>query len=112
MKSIKLSEEGALMRLSTNLAFEDIYHSVIVLANPASQLKDSAAPEDIKRKVIRADQLIEYIKGLNKEYKHKTENLGIGLFRSGLKHGLSVEADMRWISLSAMVSSLVIRKLL
>jgi hypothetical protein len=76
MKSIKLSEEGALMRLSTNLAFEDIYHSVIVLANPASQLKDRAAPEDIKRKVIRADQLVEYIKGLNKEYKHKNGKSG------------------------------------
>lgn len=46
--------------------FYDVYQSIVVLANPKTILKASYAPKEIKRQVIRADQLIAYIKEVNK----------------------------------------------
>ncbi len=43
------------------------YRSVVVLANPKTILNDRYAPKVIKSQVIRADQLIEYIRTVNKE---------------------------------------------
>ena len=42
--------------------FEKNYQSVVVLANPKSCLNDKYAKKEIKQKVIRADQLISFIK--------------------------------------------------
>ena len=42
--------------------FEKGYQSIVVLANPKSCLNDKYAKKDIKQKVIRADQLVAFIK--------------------------------------------------
>lgn len=42
--------------------FESIYKSIVVLANPKTILNDRFAKKEIKEQVIRADQLIQYIK--------------------------------------------------
>ncbi|WP_310603731.1 NERD domain-containing protein [Anaerosporobacter sp.] len=44
--------------------FDSKYKSVIVLANPKTILNSRYAPKETKDKVIRADQLIQYIKDM------------------------------------------------
>lgn len=45
-----------------NMGFNDDYHTIVVLANPKTVLNDRYAKKEIKNQVIRADQLISYIK--------------------------------------------------
>lgn len=47
--------------------FENYYKSIVVLANPKTILDMKYAPKETKSKVIRGDQLIEYIKKMNSE---------------------------------------------
>lgn len=47
--------------------FPQTYRSVVVLANPKTILNDKNAPEDIRKKVIRLDQLVSYIKQVEEE---------------------------------------------
>ncbi|MBR5202011.1 MAG: NERD domain-containing protein [Clostridia bacterium] len=48
--------------------FEQSFKSVVVLANPKTVLNARFAPKEIKNSVIRADQLVEYIKKTNANY--------------------------------------------
>lgn len=50
-------------------AFPKIYRSVIVLANPKTVLNDRNAPEEIRKVVIRLDQLVSYIKRIEEADK-------------------------------------------
>lgn len=47
--------------------FDDVYRGLVVLANPKIQLKDRYAAEDVRSKIIRADQLVETVKAINNE---------------------------------------------
>lgn len=47
--------------------FEQNYRSVVVLANPQTVLNVRYAKKEVKDKIIRADQLITYIKQINSE---------------------------------------------
>ncbi len=47
--------------------FYENYRSVVVLANPKTVLNAKYAPKEIREQVIRADQLIQYIKKANSE---------------------------------------------
>lgn len=47
--------------------FYENYRSVVVLANPKTVLNAKYAPKEVKKQVIRADQLIAYIKQVNDE---------------------------------------------
>lgn len=49
-------------------SFEQNFKSVVVLANPKTALSAKFAPKEIKNSVIRADQLVEYIKKANANY--------------------------------------------
>lgn len=49
--------------------FDEVYQSIIVLANPKTILTNKAIDKNITKKVIRADQLARYIKEKNKESK-------------------------------------------
>ena len=42
--------------------FPQIYRSIVVLANPKTILNDKNAPEEVRKVVIRLDQLVSYIK--------------------------------------------------
>lgn len=61
-KSICMKEKGTLSKLAFAKYFDDFNRSIVVLANAKSTLNDRYAPKDIRKKVIRADQLIDYIK--------------------------------------------------
>ncbi len=47
--------------------FYEKYRSVVVLANPKTVLNAKYAPKEVKKQVIRADQLIAFIKKVNDE---------------------------------------------
>ena len=48
-------------------SFHHLNRFVVVLSNPKSVLDAADAPEDIRRQVIRADQLVRYIKESNQQ---------------------------------------------
>lgn len=56
-------------RLGLQNNFDSFYKSVVVLANPKTVLNAKYAKKDVKDRVIRADQLIAYIKEQNKKSK-------------------------------------------
>ena len=45
--------------------FDDYHKAVVVIANPKTVVNDRFATKDVKNKIIRADQLIGYIKAEN-----------------------------------------------
>lgn len=56
------SRSNFFTRLLTEKNFDNFYKSIVVLANPKTVLIDRFAKKDIKNQVIRADQLVTYIK--------------------------------------------------
>jgi superfamily II DNA helicase RecQ len=54
--------------------FDDFHKSIVVLANPKTILNAKYAKKDIKEKVIRADQLNQYIKDVCSESKNAEDN--------------------------------------
>jgi Zn-finger domain associated with topoisomerase type I len=68
IKQIRRSEQSNVLTKSIfEKTFYLNYRSVVVLANPKTILNDRYAPKEIKSQVIRADQLIDYIRKVNKE---------------------------------------------
>lgn len=65
IKALRMKEKGALRKKVFEKSFDNIYRSIVVLANPQTVLYDRYAPKSIKEKVIRYDQLIEYIRKTN-----------------------------------------------
>ncbi len=61
-KSLRSKRQGTVMKFIYDKTFSNNFKSLVVLANPKSILKSRYAPKDIKDKVIKADQLIDYIK--------------------------------------------------
>lgn len=61
-KSLRAKRQGTIMKFIYDKTFSNNFKSLVVLANPKSILKSHYAPKEIKDKVIKADQLIDYIK--------------------------------------------------
>ena len=59
LKAIVRSQRGKAIQFAQQFFLDDYYHSVVVLANDKSLLLGSEAPDEVRRQVIRADQLIE-----------------------------------------------------
>ncbi|GEK92203.1 HRDC domain-containing protein [Alkalibacterium kapii] len=58
-----------LARTLSKVIFNDTYKSVVVLANPKTVLSARYAKKEVKEKVIKADQLINFIKKTNDQSK-------------------------------------------
>lgn len=68
LKQIRRAEQGNILtRTLFENNFYSNYRSVVVLANPKTVLNDKYATKEVKNQVIRADQLIEYIRKVNLE---------------------------------------------
>lgn len=68
IKKIRMeSKKNFLARSMFEKSFSENYRSVVVLANPRAILNAKYAKKEIKSQVIRADQLITYIKEVNAE---------------------------------------------
>ena len=65
MKAIAMSESGSVIRKIQRYLLDDYYKSVVVLANERTVLKADRAPKEVRSQVIRADQLVRYIKDLD-----------------------------------------------
>lgn len=63
MKKIKVDKNrNILTKFIVGKSFEDCYKSIVVLSNPKTVLNIKYAKKEVKEKVIRADQLVNYIK--------------------------------------------------
>ncbi len=70
MKKIRVnSKNNILTKIMAERYFEDINKSVVVLANPKTVLNAKYAQKEVKEKVIRADQLVKYIKQMYENSK-------------------------------------------
>lgn len=70
LKKIQIEKNsGAIKKMFAASGFDLFYKSVVVLANPKTILNDRYATKEIKKQVIRADQLAKYIKDANNESK-------------------------------------------
>lgn len=67
IKELRMNECNFIGKKLFERSFEREFRSVVVLANPKTILNDKYAKKEIKEKVIRADQLIAYIKKVNQE---------------------------------------------
>ncbi|WP_111931099.1 HRDC domain-containing protein [Clostridium tertium] len=61
----KESKSNFISKMLFDKYFNDNYKSIVVLANPKTVLNSRYAKKEIKEKVIKADQLINYIKEVN-----------------------------------------------
>ena len=61
-KSLRAKRQGTVMKFIYDKTFSNNFKSLVVLAKPKSILISRYAPKEIKDKVIKADQLIDYIK--------------------------------------------------
>lgn len=79
MKKIKADlKSNFFSRYLLEKSFDDFYKSIVVLANPRTMLNARYAKKEIKEKVIRADQLITYIKNVcsnSKELSNSDEGM-------------------------------------
>ncbi len=62
LKECRTENDNTLMRVIKNHSFNTYYKGMVVLANPKTVVNDTYAKKEIKQQVIRADQLIKYIK--------------------------------------------------
>ena len=70
LKQARLNEKkNVFMKYMLEKYFDENFKSIVVLANPKTILNDKYAKKEIKDKIIRADQLIQYIKDINKNSK-------------------------------------------
>lgn len=76
-------------------AFESNYKSIVVLANPKTYLNAKYAKKEVKNQVIRADQLIAYIKNLDMKSEEATMNDGemLGIAQFFLEKNKSERSD-------------------
>lgn len=67
IKQIRYEENNPIFKGMFEKNFYDNYRAVVVLANPKTVLNARYAKKEVKNQVIRADQLIEYIRKVNSE---------------------------------------------
>lgn len=63
------NKKNFIMRFGFEKGFDSFHKSIVVLANPKTVLNAKYAKKEVKDKVIRADQLIAYIKNAEKQSK-------------------------------------------
>lgn len=75
LKEIRGENHGFLLRTLKNSAFDTYFKGVVVLANPKTVVNDKFAKKEVKDQVIRADQLIKYIKDKEAQSKELSSSL-------------------------------------
>lgn len=69
----KNNKKNIITRIGFEASFDSWHKSLVVLANDKSYVNDRYAPKEIKEQIIKADQLISYIK--KTEQNSKSMNL-------------------------------------
>lgn len=70
----KAHRDNFLSKVMLEKNFDNIYKSLIVLANSKTVLNDKFAPREVKEQIVRVDQLIKKIKEMDAEVKSSTYN--------------------------------------
>ncbi|MCM1106181.1 MAG: NERD domain-containing protein [Blautia sp.] len=71
IKELRMEAKGNILsKKSFEKNFGNIYKSIVVLANPKTYLNAKYAKKEVKEKVIRADQLINYMKSMEAQSKN------------------------------------------
>lgn len=65
--AMRRDSRGTLMNLLVDRDFDDIYRSLVVLANPKTVLNDCFAKREVKQRLVRADQLVDTMRAINGE---------------------------------------------
>lgn len=65
----KDNKSNFLSKMLFDTFFEENYQSIVVLANPKTVINMKYAKKDVKEKIIRSDQLIDYMKMVNSRSK-------------------------------------------
>ena len=68
----KESKSNFLLKLAFEKNFDENYKSIVVLANPKTYLNAKYAKKEVKKQVIRADQLVSYINETNESSKNES----------------------------------------
>ncbi|MCQ2554218.1 MAG: NERD domain-containing protein [Clostridia bacterium] len=66
----KKNFNNVIMQALFSRNFEELYKSMVVLANPKTYLNDRYAKKEVKQQVIRADQLISKIREVDSEAQY------------------------------------------
>lgn len=69
IKKMRSAEKMFLLRGAFEKGFDDFYKSIVVLTNPKTILNARYAKKEVRDQVIRADQLSEYIRVMEKNSK-------------------------------------------
>ena len=70
----KSSKKNFISKALFEKNYKNNYQTIVVLANPKTYLNARYAPKEIKQQVIRADQLITYIKNKDAESQDELNN--------------------------------------
>lgn len=71
-KQSKDNKSNFISKMLFDTFFEDNYKSIVVLANPKTVINLKYAKKEVKNQIIRSDQLIDYMKKVNKESKNES----------------------------------------
>lgn len=78
LKEVRLSAKGNFVsRILFEKHFTETYKPIVVLANPKTYINYKYAKREIKEQIIRADQLIAYIKRQDAESEAKSANMSV-----------------------------------
>ena len=75
LKERRSENHGKIMAALREHWFNDFFKGLVVLANPKTVVNDRYAKKEVKEQVIRADQLVETIKRMNRESKEVKSSL-------------------------------------
>ena len=67
IKAYLYDHSDFLEKLILNKSYDNFYHGVVVLSNENVVVDMKQAPRDIKKKVVRIDKLVEYIKKIEND---------------------------------------------
>ena len=73
MKAIIRSEGSKVLTKLLGWSLDIYFHSLVVLANGRTVLVMDAAPEDVRKQVVRCDALVNHIKRVDQATKKKSE---------------------------------------
>lgn len=75
MKKLRVDSKGNILtKFMAGRYFEDYNKSIVVLSNPKTILNAKFAKKEVKEKVIRADQLVKYIKDMYEKSKDPADS--------------------------------------
>ena len=96
LKEVRLSAKGNFVsRMLFEKHFTETYKPIVVLANPKTCINYKYAKREIKEQIIRADQLIAYIKGQDAESAVKSANMSVDEMARLAQFYLSKDNPMR-----------------